>query len=203
MDKKEEKKNQKNILDIMKNIDEFYCLEDFYNFNMVHSCKTFIFLKENINPENYIAVTFFKDNREKQLIQKKIQINKIYFFIRIYFQNHYINLLINRKEKIDGDEILKKINNIELLRSPIKFCLKIFEFPLEGFLEEKNEAEKDNNYDKIYQIKSLSQTSIIFKFIDSKKNNKICQDNKNEERRNNTDIKTILINNNFIEFLPG
>ena len=90
--------------------------------------------------------------------------HKIYLFIRIYScdKKHYINLLIERKNNISMPYIFTLIDNTPSLKSPIKFILKIYDFPLSNnyLLKEINKADKEYYFDNIYQLISNKYDNI-------------------------------------------
>ena len=131
--------NNKNILKFISKLPEFYCLEDFGNITMFHN----FFNKININsnkklePEKYIRIIFLIEGKEKEIVKEIIDAKKIFLFIKIYYNQCSINILINRNFKINNNEILNRINQKEYLKFPIKVNLKIHEFPLKNYYLEE------------------------------------------------------------------
>ena len=90
------------ILNFMSYIPEFFCLEDFGNFTMIQTLKNINLAWGNKNPEKFIAVTFFLDGKEIQKINEINFLQQIFFFIKIVYQENYINILINRKKSFNS-----------------------------------------------------------------------------------------------------
>ena len=145
------------------NLEEYYAIEDFGSLLSIQTClqssKSFdslLSFKNTLNKNKkftntIIRANFQVDGRAKEILMEKRWANKIYAFCKIYSENNkFINILINRKEKYDTNEILKKINEIKTFKGAIKICLNIDEYPIKSYyLEEKKLQNIDNNTDKI------------------------------------------------------
>ena len=129
-----------------------------------------LFLKSKINMNkdkkispSTIRANFLVDNKEKEvLIEKKI-ISKVYKICKIYFDNNVIKIIINRADKYDTNEILKKINENRIFRGAFKTTLNIEEYPIQSYyLEEKilqnldNNSEDEDDREKEFILKILS-----------------------------------------------
>ena len=194
-------------------LEDFYCLGDYESFTMIEACKTCqtnanINKERKINSENDIAVTFLNDFRQKQIIQNKQIMNKIYLFIRIYSydKKHYINLLIERKTDISVIYIFNLMDKAPSLKSPIKFNLKIYEFPLsENYLcKEINKTDKENYFDNIYQLIKNTETTIalneFFDFRNKSRNNNNLNPINNNNPQNSLNNNLNLNSTNAIIF---
>ena len=163
----------KTILEFVKSVQEFFCLEDYGNCTMIQVLNNINFGKEKINPQEYVAVIFFIDKKERQMIKKINTLKKVFFFIQVIYQEKSMNFLINRNDNYTGNDILSKINTIRYLKSPMKVCLNVLEFPITSYsLSEINNVNKDLNIDKIYELKDSRKTAIGFlnPLTDFKKN---------------------------------
>lgn len=205
MDPNLEKRN--NLLNFMTNIPLFYCLEDFGNMTMVHNFfnKTNNNSNKKLEPEKYIGIIFLIEGKEKQIVKEIIEAKKFFLFIKIYYNQCSINILINRNFKISNNEILNQIKQ-KNLKTPIKVHLKIDEFPLKNYCLEELEYNYDNNIDKTLILKSLSATRIMLQNnLNSKteiqkfNNNtllKINQDKMNMKNNNIDNINNMSYQNN-------
>ena len=189
----------KEIMDFIDKLPEFYCLEDFANFQMVNSLKYKYYEENKKKPEKYIAVTFFIEGKEKQLIKEISGLKQIFLFIKILFKDKDINILIYRKEyNLDPEGIFNQINKADFLKNPIKAIFRIFEFPLENYcLKEENKKKKNyTNIDKIYTLK-------LFEYTD--KTLKGCRIilNYNKEKKFKLLNENLNIKSNFNTYNPG
>ena len=181
--------NNKDIIEFLVEVPEFYCLEDYGNCTMIQVLNNFKLSKKRGKPENYIALIFFSDNKEKQIFAEIKSLKKNFLFIKVLNEGRDMNFLIKRKENYTGNEILSEINNMKYLKTPIKAKLDIFEFPLKNYsLYEKNKTKIDINIDIIYEIKCLNQTYVdVKKFIKENKNK--TDINREKKFSNNNNLK--------------
>jgi len=194
--------NNNNILKFISKLPEFYCLEDFGNITMFHN----FFNKININsnkklePEKYIEIIFFIEGKEKEIVKEIIEAKKFFLFIKIYYNQYSINILIHKNFKLNNNEILNKINLQKNLKTPIKINLKIHEFPLKNYYLEELEYNYDNNIDKAFILKSLSATIMLQNNLNQKFNNsallKINQDKMDMKNNNINNINNMNYQNN-------
>ena len=169
------------ILDNIFQIEEFYCLEDNFNIFNIFNNPNII---NKINTENYIAVVFYVNGKEKQIIREINELKKYFLFIKIYYEKKYINLLLNTKKNYSIKDLLDNINNIKYLRAPIKINLKIDEFPLTNYILEENQINKEKNIDAIYTLQKS------FNINSKKSNNYLNSNNFNNVNNNfNNNIK--------------
>ena len=114
-------------------LEEFYSLEDYDNYLMFQTNretkKNFI---ENMEI-TCIRVTFQINNKFKEFILTKKDLKKIYAFIKIIYNDKYINILIFRNNQYDSNDILNRINNAYFLKGLIIYELKTELFPLTNF----------------------------------------------------------------------
>ena len=113
-------------------LEEFFSLEDFGGFNMIiNSIKTKVGLGPNLNKKEEITSTtiranFMVDNKEKEILIERNDLNKIFAFIRIYSNvNNFINIVMFRSDKYDKNDIINRINSIHFFRGAFKVKLKI------------------------------------------------------------------------------
>ena len=99
--------------------------------------------KINLN-KNKITITtvranFLLDGKMKEVLIEKSILIKAFAIFKIYSENNkFIKILVNRAEKYDINEILKKINENRIFRAAFKIYLNINEFPIETYyLEER------------------------------------------------------------------
>ena len=100
------------LVDFVINLPQYYYLEDYGNFTMIHNLNI---NNTNYNPseqEKYVSVMFNIEKKEKQLIKEINKLKKFVFFIRINYEDKNINILINRNKDINGMELLNCIINI-------------------------------------------------------------------------------------------
>ena len=181
--------NNKDIIEFLVEVPEFYCLEDYGNCTMIQVLNNFKLSKKRGKPENYIALIFFSDNKEKQIFAEIKSLKKNFLFIKVLNEGRDMNFLIKRKENYTGNEILSEINNMKYLKTPIKVKLDIFEFPLKNYsLYEKNKTQINKNIDIIYEIKCLNKTYVdLKKFIKENKNK--TDINREKKFSNNNNLK--------------
>jgi len=98
---------------------------------------------------------------------------------------------MNRNSKLNGNEILHKINQQKYLKTPIKIHLKINEFPLTNYCLEKQNFNYENNIDKTYILKYVSVTDNM---INNNLNSKYCLQKPNNNSLNNLQN---IVNNTF------
>ena len=146
------------ILNIISELYEFYCLEENAGFPNVPSINLFNIKK--VNKEQAIALYYFINGKEKQLISNITDLKNNFFFIGIHSLNNWINFLIY-KQNFDANSLLLKINNAKWLRAGIKYNIKIDEFPLINYyLEVDNTIYNQTIYDKVYLVKNISEKNI-------------------------------------------
>ena len=153
----------KTILEFVNSVQEFYSLEDYGNCTMIQALNKIQFGKEKINPQECVSVVFFINKKQRQMINKINTLKKVFFFIKVIYQEKSMNFLINRNDNYTGNDILSKINTIRYLKSSIKAYLNISEFPITSYyLSEINNVNKDLNIDKIYELKDSRKNAIGF-----------------------------------------
>ena len=182
-----------NLLQFISKLQEFYCLDDYENFtiisNSINDMLNYDF--QQMNYSKYISVTFYIQGREKQLIKEINNLKRIYLFIRIYYKERFINILINRNEIISPKQLLDKINNIIYMKTAIKLNLGIKEFPLvKYFLQESQKI--DQNFDKVFFLVDIIDVNNYFPNYNNPINNKIMIDNQNFNNFQNNNF-----NNNY------
>ena len=169
-------KTQKFAEDILEK-EEYFCLEDFGNFLSLQTMVQTNFASNNkiiMNKNNTITPTtiraaFLVDKNPKEVFVEKKIILKFYKICKIYSEdNKFIKVLINRAEKYDANEILKKMNENINIKGAIKAKLKILEHPNQTYyLEEKQYPYLDNNIDE----KDEKEKEFILKKIKNNVNN--------------------------------
>ena len=172
------------IMNFVQFLKEYICLEDFADFQMMAQSYNF----GNINKENYtnyILVNFLIEKKLIEKIMKQNYLKRYYDFCKVYNKYGSMNILLNRNANYTNDEILNKIKSLS--EKTINKYLKIDELSY-LFIEEK-EVKNDNNYDKIFELKSLGETG---RFVKSFKNN---SNNNNDNNSDNNINNNNLINN--------
>ena len=154
-------KISRKILNFILKVPDFYCLEDYGNCTMIYAI-SYNFknnLKNLINNNDSIAVYYFIDKKEYQQIKELYSLKKIFLFITINYGKEKINILINRNEQLSEKEVLDKINHIKNMKTPIKYHLKILDFPLSNYY--LKEIESTNNLiDKAYILEKVSSSGL-------------------------------------------
>jgi len=192
----------------MTDIKSYFKLPEFYCLDEEDLIKSNNFKKGiNLDLDNDIRVvfsTFSTDFKEKEIIINKNTIKKTFFFIRIYFQDKYINLLVNRKAQLENvNDIMNKINQKKNIRGFIIIWLDIREFPLNNYylVENNNKLPKDIIFDKVYSLyKRNNDANNIFQNINSNQIN-YCKNNflynpNNDNTFLNNNFNNIISNSN-------
>ena len=131
------------------------------------------------------------DKKQRQTINKIDSLKKLYLFIKIEYKQKAMNFLINRKEIYNEIEILSKINENESLKNPIRLILQISDFPLNNFfLFEKNNEIPNKNYDKVFILQQLTETSLPLKYF------LLSKQQKNTKMKRNYDLSQYNTYNN-------
>ena len=202
-------KENHEILTFLTKIPEYYCLEDYGNCTMIQLFNSNInFKNDKENPEKFIAIIFFLENKVRQIIKDINMLKKYFFFIKAVHKNKFMYFLINRTENYSGNDIILKINELKPLKSCIKKFLNIDEFPINNFiLSEIARTNEDINLNKIFEFKQINQTvanfdkNILAKFYaptDIKKTQfkRIKKDNSSNNNNYNNNKNFYLNNNN-------
>ena len=136
------------------NLEEYYSIEDYGYLLMAQVClqtnKRFGFIPFNSIKnkglgDTPIRVTFQVDGKPKEALLEKIMVKKIYANCKISSEdNKFINILVNRAEKYDTNEILKKINDLIMFKGALKIYLNIDEFPIKSYYLEEKEFQNND-----------------------------------------------------------
>ena len=200
-----ERLNNKTILEQFLNLEEYYSIEDYGSLLLVQTClqtsKSSFFLfnsnKNNNLSDESIKVYFQVDDRSKEVLIEKTLIKKIYTIYKIYSENNkFIKILVNRAEKYDTNEILKKINELTMFKGPFKIHLNIDEFPIQTYyLEEK--GFQNNDMEKEFILKKINNINQNINI-----NNRVQINNNNIQPNNynmnqNYNLNQINYNQNF------
>ena len=94
----------KEILDFLIKVPEFYYLEDYGNYTIIQILNTDILSKKRGKPENYISLVFLIDNKEKQILAEIKSLKKVFLFIKVLNKGRDMNFLIKRKENYTGND---------------------------------------------------------------------------------------------------
>ena len=191
------------------NLEEYYSIEDYAYFLMIQT--SLITMKAmdiffnsiinfNKNSENTITtvrVNFLVDGKIKEILIEKRKLIIAYAICKIFSENNnFIKILVNRTEKYDTNEILKKINENKMFKGALKLHLNINEFPIKSYyLEEREIQNTKNNTEEV-------EKEFILKKLSNKENN-INQNNmKNFKNFDEDKIKLNNINHmNFIKHI--
>ena len=190
------------IISLIFNLPIFYSLEDYQSNKNIFEESISIFESNKNNFKDYIRAIFKFSGKEKEMIVKIADIKKVYSLIRIFFEEKFINFLINQKTEYNTNEILEKINKNPTLRAGLKIHLKLVEFPIKNYilLEDKRKLPEDNLIDKSFQLfeKSLILTKIQIKsFNNNVFNNNAFNNNMFNNNSFNPNFNQIDFNNNF------
>ena len=169
--------------------EEYYSIEDYGN--LLNLLKSQTYLQENkvldiffnskinMNKNNEVINTtiranFCVDGKEKEILIEKSILNKAYAICKLYSENNkFIKILVNRAEKYDTNEILKKINENRIFRGVLKCNLNVNEFPIKTYyLEERKIQNTENNSEEV-------EKEFILKKINNNINQNIMNDNFN------------------------
>ena len=143
------------MFDKILEIDDFYSLVDYAEFNNVNTCLVSDLYNVNTNGLNSIRINFNIGNQSKEIVVKKSTAKRIYTFIQIIHNDLRMNILVKNTEECYAQNLLKKINSNFMIRGFIFIHLKISEFPLKNyFLEEIN--KKVDGFDKIFLLKKIN-----------------------------------------------
>ena len=189
-------KNQ--FVNTILDLEEIFCLEDFGNFTMIINCiqSTKVDLtKKEFNKASHIRVYFLMGENERELIIKIKDLKKVYSFIKIYYNNNYINFLLIRSEEYNPNYILKRINDYKYIKGALGIHLKIKEFPLTNYILQEYQLN-DNFADKIYILKNngqnnQNQSTIINNYYTQIMIDKNIQSNENNVNNNSCKSKYI------------
>ena len=185
-----DKEKRNNLFDFLINLPQFYYIEDYTNITMYPNF--YINYNKELEPnKNCIGINVLIEGKEKQIIKEINYAKRIFSFVKIYYNQYNINLLLNRNSKLNGNEILHKINQQKYLKNPIKIHLKINEFPLTNYCLEEQNFNYENNINNTYILKYVSVTDNM---INNNLNSKYCLQKPNNNSLNNLQN---IVNNNF------
>ena len=178
MEKKEINDTEiRNLLEQIMNLEEYYSIEDYGIFLTIQTClqtmkATDFFFSSKINlNKNKITITtvranFLLDGKMKEVLIEKSILIKAFAIFKIYSENNkFIKILVNRAEKYDINEILKKINENIIFKSAFRIYLNINEFPIETYFLEEREIQNAEN------ITEGVEKEFILKKLNKKENN--------------------------------
>ena len=166
-----------NIFGQIMNLEEYYSIEDYGNFLTIQTClrtmkaSDFFFsskidLNKNKITNTTVRAYFLIDGKEKELLIVKNILIKAFAIFKIYSENNkFIKILVNRAEKYDINEILKKINENIIFKSAFRIYLNINEFPIETYFLEEREIQNAEN------ITEGVEKEFILKKLNKKENN--------------------------------
>ena len=145
-----------------------------------------------------IRVNFQVDGISKEVLIEKTLTKKIYTICKIFSENNkFIKILVNRAEKYDTNEILKKINELKMFKGALKIHLNIDEFPIKTYYLEEREFQK-NEIEKEFILKKINNNMNQNININNRaqiNNNNFQVNNYNMNQNNN--LNQINFNQNF------
>ena len=182
------------LTDKIMNLEEYFSIEDYGNLmtvqtslqpnktikaiNLALNSQIFMTPSKQLTPTT-LRVNFEIDKKPKEVFIEKEVLKKVYALCKIYLENNnFIKIITNRVEKYDTNDILKRINELNIFKGAIKKDLKIDEYPIKNYhLEEKPELNKYNNSEDIEK-----------EFILKKNNNIVNNSNQNNNSNANKDF---------------
>ena len=101
------------MFDKILEIDDFYSLVDYAEFNNVNTCLVSDLYNVNTNGLNSIRINFNIGNQSKEIVVKKSTAKRIYTFIQIIHNDLRMNILVKNTEhgSILVEEILSGNKN--------------------------------------------------------------------------------------------
>ena len=192
------------MFDKILEIDDFYSLVDYAEFNNVNTCLVSDLYNVNTNGLNSIRINFNIGNQSKEIVVKKSIAKRIYTFIQIIHNDLRMNILVKNTEECYAQNLLKKINSNFMIRGFIFIHLKISEFPLKNYVLEEINQNVDG-FDKIFLLKNKNsnnsyqlignslETIAVLNPNNANNLNKNISNSNNDESNNNQKNQ----NNNF------
>ena len=157
-----------NYQDAILSLPEVYSIEEYQLFTMMNTCfKQFpannmqfemntgsknSVIKENFN--NLIRVIFYINNKEKEIIMKTSDLKKVYSFVKIYFLNNNIAILVNQEDANNPKNIINKINSKIGISGYMKMKLKFHQYPIKDYYLEEVIIENNEDYEKAFILKN-------------------------------------------------
>ena len=166
-----------NLLEQIMNLEEYYSIEDYGIFLTIQTCLQtmkaldfFFSSKINLNKNKItihtVKANFLVDRKMKEVLIEKSILIKGFAIFKIYSENNkFIKILVNRVEKYDINEILKKINENIIFKIAFRIYLNINEFPIETYFLEEREIQNAEN------ITEGVEKEFILKKLNKKENN--------------------------------
>ena len=177
-------------------LEEYYSIEDYGSLLSVQTCLQsskssdfFLFnsCKNDELEDKSIRVNFEIDGVSKEVLIEKALTKKIYKICKIYSENNkFIKILVNRAEKYDTNEILKKINELKMFKGALRIHLNLDEFPIKTYYLEEREFQ-NNEIEKEF----------ILKKINSNINQNININNRAQINNNNIQANNYNVNQNY------
>lgn len=166
------------------NLEEYYLLKDFGNLELIINLKRY----NDFNDLNEkIRLCYLNGSKSKEIMVNKNTLKQVFLLIRIYFNNFYINMIIDKKIQYNENELLNYINTNRDIIPVIKINFKPKEFPFTNYiLKEKNKSNQDTDIDKVYIIEKANNMSNMSNnnINDSNKINKLEKLLKEEKSEN-------------------
>ena len=150
-----------NYYNSILNLEEYYSLEDFEN-NIMPLIDPNLTYHNNISQQTHVRVTFQYGKKTKEAIISKNFLKIRFIFIRIYYKELYMNILVFRNgfNINNPKDLLNRINSLLYFRGAISICLTIKEFPLKNYYLEENQVNNNTiDIDKIFILKNKNKPS--------------------------------------------
>ena len=157
-----------NYQDAILSLPEVYSIEEYQLFTMMNTCfKQFpannmqfemntgsknSVIKENFN--NLIRVIFYINNKDKEIIMKTSDLKKVYSFVKIYYLNNNIAILVNQEDTNNPKNIINKINSKIGISGYMKMKLKFHQYPIKDYYLEEVIIENNEDYEKAFILKN-------------------------------------------------
>ena len=153
-----------NILNNILQLEEYFLLEDK---NMIINSLNFASPKEILeNAKSFVRMTFLSGGDTKENIISKNEIKKYYFVFKLYYEDFYIILLVNKNDlnnnynnNNDTNILINKINNIKYFRGVIRIKFNIREYPLYNYYLEEKQFNNEIDIDKIFILKNKNKNN--------------------------------------------
>jgi len=191
-----------NLLEQIMNLEEYYSIEDYGIFLTIQTCLQtmkaldfFFSSKINLNKNKItihtVKANFLVDRKMKEVLIEKSILIKGFAIFKIYSENNkFIKILVNRAEKYDINEILKKINENTIFKGAVKIYLNIDEFPIKTYYLEERKIQNAENItegvEKEFILKKLNKNENNINQVNM--NNRVIFINSDENKINLNNI---------------
>ena len=206
---------EKEYQEIIFSMLEIYSIEDYELFAMMNTCfkqySTSILqsemntglIKEKINTSQYVRVIFCINNKDKEIVIKLSDLKKIYSFVKIFFNDKNMTILVNKDGVNDSKNIIEKINSKIGIKGYMKMNLKFYQYPIKDYYLEEVISQSNGDFEKAFILKKKDNTFINNDSINSINNSRetmmVLQSNNDLYQNKNNTIISLSNNNNNIQ----